>query len=379
MYAYVLECVCTLQDINGRRVQRKQRGGRPATAPPPLDAEGLAPSLPVVALRVTALSNALSSLSDTVMDALSAVSDMKKERAHGGVHTSRMAGELTAKIMGSVMRSELKLEERMRRSIAEELSCLETRLSAKVPVNGPHQSRSSGITLTHGGDDGSLAQDVLVEQGRQLRQQEEDHFHAMLAAMDERLLSNDLAIKERFMQMEEKLAGMDRNSRRKFDDIEEQISQTGAAMSSLRIRSEASAAANAATPSPAAPSSSLSAAVRDLATQLHSSRKRLGALESQVVSTSASVVKCEKQERSAVAALEALAADVSSLADETRSIRAWNKHASKLTDERFEELVRAQTTERGSVTDMQEMVRRLLQENAALARRVEMLELKSNR
>ena len=361
-------------------MQRRQPGtharARPASGQRLTDADDAGtPSLPVLALRVSALSRALSELTDTVMDALAAVGTLRKEsRGGAGVAAGRAAGEITAKVMSSVMRSELALEERIRSSVAEELSCLEARLAAS--------GRASAHGPAAGGEEASLAQDLLAQQGRELRRQGEEHFHAMLSAMDERLLGNDLAVKERLAQVDERLARADRDVRSRIDGIEEQMRQTSAAISSLRIRADASAAAGpaaqSAASSAAAPAGGLGTAVRDLAAQLHASRKRVGALEGEAASASAGVARCEKQQRSAVAALEALAADVSSLAEESRSIREWNRQAARLTEERIAEVSAASRAGAAAVADVQEVLRRLRSDNAALARRIEILELKSS-
>ena len=288
-------------------------------------------SVPVLSMRVSALRNALSSLTDTVMDAMSAhprnssSSSSGSGRHHGVAQNSE--SDMT-KIMAAVTRSELELEERIRAVLSDELGRSEKRAQ-------------------------------------------------------ERSLASDMSVRERVMRLEEEIAALERRIQDRMERLEEHLRACAI--------SNANNAAAVTKATSGDHQTHYMNAVRELSNALESVRMRMNAIENQSATQSRNVGRLQQQQQHALTACEALAKDVSSLADESRAIREGGRLADRLNKEHFETLLMkieglharhsGADVESESVRteDIVTALRKLIQENSTLSRRVEVLELALSR
>lgn len=287
-------------------------------------------SMPVLSLRVSALSRALSSLTDTVMDSLSVhptngSSSSASGRRHGVAQSSE--SDMT-KIMAAVTRSELELEERIRAVLCDELGRSEKRA-------------------------------------------------------EERSLASDMSVRERVVHLEEEIAALERRIQDRMERLEEHL--RACAISNANNAAAVTKAAS------GDHQTHTMNAVRELSNALESVRMRMNAIENQSATQSRSVGRLQQQQQHATTACEALAKDVSSLADESRAIREGARLADRLNKEHFETLLMKieglHTRNSGAdvesesvrTEDIVTALRKLIQENSTLSRRVEVLELALSR
>ena len=200
--------------------------------------------------------------------------------------------------------------------------------------------------------------------------------------VEERSLAYDMNVRERVMLLEEQIAALERRIQERIERVEEHL--RALSLSNANNAAVAKAAGS-------ADQTHYMNAVRELANALESVRMRMNAAENHSSAQSRSLGRLEQQQQHALTACEALAKDVSSLAEESRAIREHARLADRLNREHFETLLmkteglHAQGTRADSESDgvrTEDIVvalRKLTQENSTLSRRIDVLELALSR
>ena len=200
---------------------------------------------------------------------------------------------------------------------------------------------------------------------------------------EERSLASDMSVRERVVHLEEEIAALERRIQDRMERLEEHL--RACAISNANNAAAVTKAAS------GDHHTHTMNAVRELSNALESVRMRMNAIENQSATQSRSVGRLQQQQQHATTACEALAKDVSSLADESRAIREGARLADRLNKEHFETLLMKieglHTRNSGAdvesesvrTEDIVTALRKLIQENSTLSRRVEVLELALSR
>ena len=261
--------------------------------------------LSVLSLRVNALQSAFSSLTEVVTDALKT---MNANSDHAGkgmrrvgadqerVDSNKIANEVMVRVMASMLRSEVALEERMRKVIVDSISSVEAKFDAK-------SSDEENI---------------------------DNEIHLALSAIEERSLANDIAIRERVVEIEDRITNFKRHTEEKINNLQNQQTQLEKQMNELKVKSMKATSEDFIRGS---------TVIRDIITTSDKMRSKINNIENRYLNK---LDNLQQQQYQTVIACEALATDISSIAEETKSVRELCLQSNKLNVDRFEHLIKAE-------------------------------------